>query len=189
MSVHSGSSLVFNIREYGLDRKPGASHDVTRTVEAPEGLGTEVIAVEASSPIELELKLESVVEGIYVSGTIEADAQGECVRCLAPYHEHVRAQVGELFVYDTERVEEDEDLYQLDAERLDFAPVLVNNIVMALPFRPVCEPECESFDAVAAEGVVWNAGTDENDPEMPEESPGDPRWSALKDLLNEKKES
>src|SRR5699024_296249 len=77
MSVHSGSSLVFNIRDYGLDRKPGASHAVTRTVEAPERLGTEVIAVAESTPIQLELKLESVVEGIYVSGTIETVAHGE----------------------------------------------------------------------------------------------------------------
>lgn len=186
MSVHAGSPFVFNIREYGLDRKPGASHDVRRSVPALAELKNEVIEVPEGSDIELDLKLESVVEGIYVSGTISADARGECVRCLAPYAERIETDVQELFVYDTEPVGDDEDLYQLDAERLDFSPVLRNNVVMALPLRPVCEPECESFDAVAADGVVWNADPVESGAG---EGRGDPRWAALQDLLSEKKES
>ncbi|GAB3560213.1 YceD family protein [Spelaeicoccus albus] len=186
MSVHAGSPFVFNIREYGLDRKPGASHDVRRTVPAPADLKNEVIAVPEGSDIDVSLKLESVVEGIYVSGTVTADAHGECVRCLAPYSERIEADVQELFVYDSEPVGQDEDLYQLEAERLDFSPVLRNNVVMALPLRPVCRPECENFDAVSADGVVWNAEPEDTGTG---EGQGDPRWAALQDLLNEKKES
>ena len=36
------------------------------------------------APVELELRLESVMEGVLVTGTARAKAEGECVRCLEP---------------------------------------------------------------------------------------------------------
>src|SRR3954463_4742666 len=74
------SPLVLDTRELG--RRPGTMRKVRRTIDAPAGLGTDVIGVPEGSDLELDLRLEAVMEGILVSGTIRGGTVGECVRCL-----------------------------------------------------------------------------------------------------------
>ena len=47
----------------------------------------------------LELRLESVMEGVLVTGTARASAEGECVRCLEPLQQDVEADFQEMFSY------------------------------------------------------------------------------------------
>ena len=79
---------------------------------APEDLRTEVIGVPAGSDLELDLRLESVLEGILVSGSVRAVAVGECARCLEPLERPIEVDLQELFAYpgheseDASRVDE-----------------------------------------------------------------------------------
>ena len=89
--------LVVDTRELG--RRPGSMRTVTRTVPAPADLGIVVIGILEGSPIDLDLRLESVVEGVLVSGTAQARAIGECVRCLDPVDLPVEVDLQELYDY------------------------------------------------------------------------------------------
>ncbi|MFD6370189.1 YceD family protein, partial [Streptomyces roseolus] len=72
--------LVFDTHELG--RRPGALQRISRTVDAPADLGVAgVVGVPEGAPVEIELRLESVMEGVLVTGTARASAEGECVRC------------------------------------------------------------------------------------------------------------
>src|SRR5690606_24200446 len=79
-SLDPRSPFVLDTHELG--RRPGSMRQVQRTVAAPEELGTAVIGVPSGSDLALDLRLESVMEGILVSGSVRARAVGECVRCL-----------------------------------------------------------------------------------------------------------
>jgi uncharacterized protein len=171
--------LVFNIRQLGLFRKPGTWHKVDLTVKAPEDLKIEVIGIPEGSDIRLDVQLESVVEGIYVSGSIFGTAVGIDVRTLEPLSLDIEADIQEHVVYADAEVSEDEDLYVLDGERLDFEPVLRNAMVMALPFSPVHDDGDTDFR--------YQVGDDLEIEE--EDDSADPRWAALQGLLDEKKES
>ena len=72
---------------------------VQTTVEAPADLGIDVIGVPPGSPVELDLRLESVVEGVLVTGTAAVQLHGECVRCLTGISDELEVDVQELFVY------------------------------------------------------------------------------------------
>src|SRR5690606_35619262 len=76
------SPLVLDTRE--LPRRPGSMRAVERTVSAPEDLGLALIGVPQGEPVRLDLRLESVSEGVLASGTITAPIVGECGRCLRP---------------------------------------------------------------------------------------------------------
>ena len=52
------------------------------TIDVPEKLGEGLVSVEAGAPLDLDLRLESVHEGILVSGEASAVAKGVCGRCL-----------------------------------------------------------------------------------------------------------
>lgn len=67
--------LVFDTHELG--RRPGALQRLTRTIDAPTDLGIQgVIGVPEGAPVELGLRLESVMDGVLVTGTARASAKG-----------------------------------------------------------------------------------------------------------------
>ncbi|MEV0983477.1 YceD family protein [Brevibacterium sp. NPDC049920] len=177
--MRNRSELVLDLRKLGLIDRPGEWSRLDTTVPAPEDLRIEMIGVPEGSPIELALQLESVVEGIYVSGSVRAAAQGQDARTLEDLELPLDVAITELFVY--EREPGDEDSYTVDRDRLDLEPAIRDAVVMALPFRPV-KDEDEDEDG---EDFRYTLGED-----LPESVPEtDPRWSALKNLLDEKKES
>ncbi|KMS86653.1 MULTISPECIES: YceD family protein [Streptomyces] len=145
--------LVIDTHELG--RRPGALQRLTREVDAPKDLGIQgVVGVPEGAPMELELRLESVMEGVLVTGTARATAEGECVRCLEPVELELEADFQEMFSYpdadDRGRViaepgddaEDDEDRLYVEDGLIDLEPVLRDAVVLALPMQPVCQEDC-----------------------------------------------
>jgi uncharacterized protein len=166
--------LVLDTRELG--RRPGSQRELTRTVPAPADLGIEVLGVPDGAPVELDLRLEAVMEGVLVTGTAQAELAGECARCLEPIRDQLEAGFQELFVYDdaAHEVEDDEDsdVRRLEGDRLDLEPVLRDAVVLALPFQPLCEEDCP--------GLCTECGARlKDDPDHHHEAPIDPRWAGL----------
>jgi len=118
---------------------------VRRTVPAPAGLGLELITVPPGSDLGLDIRLESVMEGVLVSGTVEAEVAGECGRCLDPFTDAVSVAVQELFVYPdstTDATTEDDEVSRLEGDLLDLEPIVRDAVVLALPMSPLCDPDC-----------------------------------------------
>ena len=171
------SPLVVDTRELG--RRPGTMRKVHRTIAAPAGLGTDVIGIPEGSDLELDLRLEAVMEGILVSGTIRGRAVGECVRCLDPVEDEIETDVQELFVYPgrTPEGEDEDELRELVDEMIDLEPVLYDTLVPALPFQPVCRDDCPGLCSDCGARLA-------DDPGHSHES-ADPRWDALQGLVTE----
>ena len=89
---------MLDTRELG--RRPGSQREMSRTVPAPADLGIEVLQVSEGSPVELDLRLEAVMEGVLVTGTAHAALSGECVRCLAEIVDEIDVNFQELYVYE-----------------------------------------------------------------------------------------
>lgn len=155
---------------------------VQRTVEAPADLGTDVIAVPAGAPVELELRLESVVEGVLVTGSARATATGACVRCLDPVDHQVDARFQELFAYADRAAhhhevapdEDENEEHTLEGDLFDLEPVLRDAVVPALPFQPICRDDCP--------GLCSECGARLADDPQHHHDVIDPRWSALSAL-------
>jgi uncharacterized protein len=171
--------LVFDTHELG--RRPGALQRLTRTVDAPRDLGIAgVIGVPEGAPVELELRLESVMEGVLVTGTARATAEGECVRCLEPVEQQLEADFQEMFSYPdaddrgrpkaepADDAEEDEDRLLLEE------PVLRDAVVLALPMQPVCQEDCPGLCAECGVRLA-------DDPDHHHDAV-DIRWAALQGL-------
>jgi uncharacterized protein len=153
---------------------------VVLTVPAPAELGIEVLRVPEGSPVELDLRLEAVMEGVLVTGTAQAGLSGECARCLDPIEDEILARFQELFVYEDGRHDQsDEDLddetSRLEGDLVDLEPLLRDAVVLALPFQPLCEDDCP--------GLCTECGARlKDDPDHAHEEPIDPRWAALAGL-------
>jgi uncharacterized protein len=166
------SGLVLDTHELG--RRAGAMKLVRATVEAPGDLGIAVIGVPPGSPVELDLRLESVVEGVLVSGTATVQVRGECVRCLGEVSDELEVDIQELYVYPG--VEPDDDLAsRLTGDLIDLEPLLRDEVVLGLPFQPLCRDDCA--------GLCVECGANLNDdPGHRHQTAPDPRWEALHGL-------
>jgi uncharacterized protein len=165
--------LVLNARE--LSRRPGSMRAVQRTVPAPEDLAVELVRVPQGEDVELDLRLEAVVEGVLVSGTVTAPIAGECGRCLDPFTGTLTVDVQELFAYPdstTDDTSDPDEVRRLVGDLLDLEPVLRDALVLALPLSPVCREDCPGLCSTC--GARWQDLPADHSHET-----FDPRWAAL----------
>jgi uncharacterized protein len=159
---------------------------VTLTVPAPADLGIEVLHVPEGAPVDLDLRLEAVMEGVLVTGTAKAVVEGECARCLEPIRDEVEVTFQELFVYDdsrdalrnkqgTDEGNDDQETSLLQDDLLDLEPVLRDAVVLALPFQPLCRDDCPGLCPECGARLA-------DDPDHAHEAAIDPRWAALTEL-------
>ncbi|MGZ4108254.1 MAG: YceD family protein [Actinomycetota bacterium] len=154
-----------------LLERPGSARRV-RVEEPVEGLQTELAAVQPEAPIMGELTLESVVEGIFVTGTVGGRMTLRCARCLKEFEAEFDVAMNELYV----REPGPEDDYALaDDLTLDPEPMVRDAVVLQMPFSPLCKPDCL--------GLCERCGGDRNLGECTCGPDVDPRWSALEALF------
>ena len=144
-----------------------------REVPAPADLGGAVIGVPEGSEVSVDVSLESVMDGVYVTGTASAATVGECVRCLDPIRQHVTADLQELFLYSApaEGGDDVDEMPLVDGDWIDIEGVLRDSVVTALPFQPVCSPDCPGLCSECGARLA-------DDPDHAHDSV-DPRWAAL----------
>ena len=177
---------MLDTRELG--RRPGSQRKLTFSAEAPAELGIEILGVPEGSQVEVDLRLEAVMEGVLVTGSAKAALEGECARCLEPITDTIAVDFQELFVYDdepdrshrptssprgrNERSDQDDDVNRLEGDLLDLEPALRDAVVLALPFQPLCRDDCPGLCVECGARLA-------DDPDHGHEDPVDPRWAAL----------
>jgi DUF177 domain-containing protein len=170
---------VIDTRELG--RRPGAMRRYRRDVPVLAGLGLDVIGIPAGAEVALDVRLESVVEGVLVSGTASAPVAGQCARCLDPMADRLEVDVTELFAYpDTATVDstDPDEVSRVVDDLVDLEPVVRDAVLLELPQAPLCRDDCPGLcpecGAKRAE-----LGADHRHETM------DPRWAALQQRFRE----
>jgi uncharacterized protein len=171
--------LVLDTRD--LPRRPGSMRVVDRVVPAPADLGLELIGVPEGAKLTLDLRMESVTEGVLVSGDVSGPVEGECGRCLRPITDSVTVSIQELYAYEhsaTDETTEEDEVGRLQGDLLDLEPAVRDAVVLALPNHPLCREDCPGLCSEC--GVPWD--------ELPaghSHTQLDSRWAALAQLTEE----
>jgi uncharacterized protein len=139
-----------------------------------EGLG-----ISLGGPVEVRLRVTEAGSGeIVVRGSLAADLEQECRRCLRSVPGRVDVALTMVFVpSDTPGVEEDGDvrLFEPDVTELDLDDPVREELVLGLDPYVVCDPECR--------GLCPQCGANRNsDPCACTTDESDPRWDALRAL-------
>jgi uncharacterized metal-binding protein YceD (DUF177 family) len=169
----SGNPWVVELRELG--RRAGSMQELDRTLPAPAAWRIEVIGVPEGAPVHLDLRLESVMEGVLVSGRVTAPLTGSCARCLDDIEDTLDLDIQELFAYEgstTEETSEEDEVRLVEGERIDLEPMVRDAVVLSLPLAPVCDEDCAGLCAEC--GQRWDDLPDDHSHEQL-----DPRWAGL----------
>lgn len=105
----------------------------------PELLGLETLdaMIRFSRPIRYDLRVERVSGSVLAQGRLELAIDCECVRCLKPFAQGIAL---EDWVCDLELGEPAAGPVAEDL--VDLTPYLREDILLALPQHPLCEPGC-----------------------------------------------
>lgn len=153
--------------------RPGEYRDF-RIVEPLEGAGTALARLNAS-PVEADLRAESVVEGILVTGRAGAAVTFECSRCLTEFPSEIGVEVLELFAGPGHEPQPEEDAYEVTGTDVNLEPMLRDALVLSLPLNPICSNDCKGYCAGCGQNL--NEGECTCAPDDV-----DPRWAGLEDL-------
>ncbi|MGH2785261.1 MAG: YceD family protein [Actinomycetota bacterium] len=167
-ALREASQLSVDISE--ILRDPGTSKRVQIT-EDLEGLSLDM--GRADRALELDLVLESLVEGVLVRGMVRGAYQLECIRCLRSFERPLAVELSEVITYPDQP--EAEEGYQVVGDHADLEPVVRDAVLLAMPVNPLHAPDCKGLCAVC--------GTDRNETDCGHEGRRvDLRWEPLEQL-------
>jgi uncharacterized protein len=170
------SPMVVDITRLG--RRPGGMFTLRETIPSPARIGLEMIAIERGAPLELDLRVESVSEGVLVTGTVAAPTAGECARCLTSLQGRVQVALTELFAYPnsaTEATTDEDEVGRVVDDTVDLEQSVIDAVGLDLPFSPVCRPDCPGLCPECGVGLATEPGHHHDRI--------DPRWAKLAGLL------
>ena len=168
---------VIDTRDLG--RRAGAMRRYHRDVPLSADLGMDVIGIPAGDHIILDVRLESVVEGVLVSGTASAAVTGQCARCLDLLTDRLEVPLTELFAYPdtaTDGTTDPDEVSRVVDGLVDLGPVVRDAVLLALPQAPLCREDCPGLCPECG-GKRAELGPDHRHETI------DPRWAALKQRL------
>lgn len=136
---------------------------------------------EFQKPAEVRLGYRRSGQELFFDGRVSSQAIGHCARCLEQYSFDVASDFSFVLVPkspmpdEVELNEEDLDLSFYEGEEVDVSPLVLEQIVLTLPTRPLCKEDCR--------GLCPQCGINRNNETCAcVIDQGDPRLAVLRNL-------
>lgn len=155
-----------------LLKHPGNMRELVLVASVGEEIGTPVAKLAGNQELQIELRLESVHEGILATAEVSTVIELVCSRCLDEINLEFEVDFQELFAYSS--TSDDELLVK--NEQIDLEQVVIDSVISNLPFQPLCSPDCLGLCSECGKKLI-------EDPNHEHQRPVDSRFEALKDLL------
>ncbi len=153
----------FLFSAHDLPRRAGEMREYELTFDEHEPIGVPLVAIPSDGVICLNLRIEAVDQGVLATGTLSAEALGECTRCLEPVTFQIEESFQELFHYQVDYrqkpkakeidVEDEDELLEMDGDFIDLDAPIRDALILNLPINPLCSEECEGLCPTC--GVKW----------------------------------
>ena len=186
------SIFIFNTHD--LPHRAGEMREYELDLKISEAVGVDLLSVKPGEVIELDLRIQSVDEGVLATGQVVATATGECTRCLEPIQWPINENFTELYYYEIaaskgggkkkgkERSRKDEeidldedDLSFMVGDDIDLEPAIRDAVILNLAVNPLGTEDCPGLEE--KQGQSWAYL-----PAEQSQTPADQRWAALKDF-------
>ncbi len=136
-------------------------------------------------PVRILGRLTRVAEQIYFQGTIAGTMSTPCSRCVETTTHDFEVETQVMFLPPSAADSHEDtaamgladkpDLYMHDGMKLDLAPPVYDQVVLAFPVQPLCRPDCA--------GLCQICGGNRNEASCAcRAESGDPRFALLKNL-------
>jgi uncharacterized protein len=91
-------------------------------------------------------------QGLLLQGDFEGETELECVRCLAPFRQHLHFDFTELYAFNNKSVTES-GLMVPDDAHIDLQPLVREYALLEIPISPLHSPECLGLCPVCGQNL------------------------------------
>jgi uncharacterized protein len=130
--------MHINVRDI-LIESVGYSRTYKISGERPELKG-----VRLTQDIEGEITISRLEESLLASGRVSTEIELECHRCLRTFACPTR-----IFLRQEYAKETTDDQLPIADEAIDLAPLIEQEIILSLPIKVLCRPECPGLDGIS----------------------------------------
>jgi uncharacterized protein len=136
-----------------IDKLPKDGLELSRNFEFPS---LDLIEEDAVflHPVHAEVSIRRMEDEVWIKGRINTILSFVCGRCLTPYEYPVDAKFDLVFLpeemHELKDEFDDEDVDRLfyQSRRIDVREVILEQLNLTFPTRPLCSPTCEGLCAV-----------------------------------------
>lgn len=121
-------------------------------------------------------------QGLLLQGDFQGNLDIECVRCLKSYEQRLHWDMTELYVFNRENVDEDNQLLP-DNAQIDIEEYVHEDAMLDIPLNPICKEDCQGLCQVC--GIDLNledCGHEDPPAEEDDEDFASSPFAGLKDL-------
>lgn len=145
-SIRGGRpALLVNATE--LLRAPGTRQHISE-VALPGELGIEHAAI--TGDVVVEVDLESSIDDIGLTGTVDVPRYGQCRRCLKPVAETITIDIDERYA---DEPRPDDDAFPISNGQLDLRTMVRDEVLLALEEGPLCRSDCPGLCPICGRDV------------------------------------
>lgn len=124
-------------------------------------------------------------DGMFLTLTAKALVENTCSRCLKDFEETLELKLNYEIVNskEAEEMDEEEDILVVDHDVLDLERVIIEELIMKAPMKPLCKEDCKGICNSCGQNL--EEGSCNCTPDQEVEETIDPRLAKLKGLLKE----
>ncbi len=126
--------------------------------------------IQVHQPLQHDLEVQKVENGLLVQGRLRLILDCQCVRCLKPFQYPLT-----LAAWTCHVPLEGEERAAVVNDCVDLTPYIREDILLEFPRHPLCDPECRGLPGMSAGTVLNSSGAGKSDA-------GSPAWSELNKL-------
>ena len=153
---------------------PGASIPFSTSVDLSDLLYGQSFPV--SEPVEASGVVRNTAGVLMMTGTVHTTIHGVCDRCASDFDSYVEFPINVVLVTELSNEDnEDEGVFPLEADSADLEEIVRTVFVLNMDSKLLCKPDCK--------GLCCRCGKDLNDGPCGCQKEIDPRFAALKQLL------
>lgn len=123
-----------------------------RGVIEPDEIKLDMPGYSLTKPLEFDGNTVKAAEDFYVEGVLSGVVRSECGRCLNIFSMPINLNFHTIYAVrreeadlEDEDAEPDSDLSYYDGDTIDLLPDLKDLLLLNLPIRPICKPECKGL--------------------------------------------
>jgi uncharacterized protein len=130
--------------------------------------GDEMLRV--GGPLEYDLEVQRVEDGLLIQGQLRLPVDCQCVRCLKPFKSEVR-----LEHWTRHLPLQGEEAVRVESDCVDLTPYIREDTLLEFPQHPLCETDCDGLPGTKPGSAEHTSGTGQP-------LKGSPAWDELNKL-------
>ena len=107
------------------------------------------------------VRVTRTAQGLLVQVKMQAYLPAECVRCLTEFAQLLQIDFTDLYAFTPNSVTES-GLILPETGKIDLAPIVRDEMLLAFPISPLCQPDCKGLCPVCGENLNDISGVHEH---------------------------